>query len=270
VLVLNADDDGLVAHAKALAGEIAEQQKTIVWFSLSSGSACIEYALSQREPCGWLRQDSLWYFDGNDVHEVMPLADIPITMNGAARYNVQNALGVMCLCIAFNLSLDAVRAGFSRFHNSPADNPGRCNEFEIGGARVFVDFAHNPHSISAVASTMANIAARRRFLMLGHAGDRSDDEICGLTAGAFELRPDHIVITELPDYLRGRESGEVSSVIRDECLRRGLEKQQMSFSDDPLSGTQRVLSLLQEGDLALLLVHSQRDEIIQLLSANAA
>jgi cyanophycin synthetase len=270
VLVLNADDDGLVAHAKALAGEIAEQQKTIVWFSLNSGNACIEDALSRREPCGWLQQDSLWYFDGNDVHEVMPLADIPITMNGAARYNVQNALGVMCLCIAFNLSLDAVRAGFSRFHNSPADNPGRCNEFEIGGARVFVDFAHNPHSISAVASTIANIAARRRFLMLGHAGDRSDDEICGLTAGAFELRPDHIVITELPDYLRGRESGEVSSVIRDECLRRGLEKQQMSFSDDPLSGTQRVLSLLQEGDLALLLVHSQRDEIIQLLSANAA
>lgn len=270
VLVLNADDSGLVAHAKTLAGEIAGQQKTIAWFSLDKANPCITDALSRGLPCGWLQQGSLWYFDGDQEHAVMPVADIPITMNGAASYNVQNALGVMCLCIAFDLPLDAVRMGFRQFHNSPTDNPGRCNEFEIGGAQVFVDFAHNPHSIAAVANTMKNIPAKRRFLMLGHAGDRRDEEICGLTAGAFDLDPDHVVITELPDYLRGRESGEVSSVIQQECLRQGLSDQQMSLSANPLHGTQCVLSLLQAGDLALLLVHSQRDEIIELLSMSVS
>jgi len=147
VLVLNADDAGLVAHAQKLAGEIAEQGKTIAWFSLDKNNPCIVEASSRGLPCGWLQDSVLWYFDGSDSQSVIAVADVPITMGGAAEYNIQNALGVMCLCIAFNLSVDAVREGLGKFHNNPEDNPGRCNEFEVNGARVFVDFAHNPHSI---------------------------------------------------------------------------------------------------------------------------
>jgi cyanophycin synthetase len=114
---------------------------------------------------------------------------------------------------------------------------------------------------------MKNIPAKRRLLMIGHAGDRSDEEINDLTAGAFALEPDHVVIVELPDYLRGRESGEVSEVIRQQFLRSGLQQEQMSFCSDPLQGTARALELLEPGDLALLLVHSQRDQVIELISA---
>ena len=162
-----------------------------------------------------------------------------------------------------------MRSGLASFHNSPHDNPGRCNEFVVNGARVFVDFAHNPHSIAAVASTMNKVPARKRLLMIGHAGDRTDKDIRDLTAGAFALQPDHVVITELPDYLRGRESGEVSEVIRQECLERGLNDEQMSLTENPLAGVGIALALLTPGDLALLLVHSHRDEIIELLQSRA-
>jgi UDP-N-acetylmuramyl tripeptide synthase len=160
-----------------------------------------------------------------------------------------------------------VREGLAAFHNSPQDNPGRCNEFSVDGARIFVDFAHNPHSIAAVSQTMRNLPAKRRILMLGHAGDRSDQDICELTAGAIKLSPDHVIITEVPDYLRGRQSGEVSEIIRQECLRLGLREQQLSFSEDPLAGTRCALELVEPGDLALLLVFSHRDEVIELLRA---
>jgi len=266
VLVLNADDAGLVSHANKLAAEVAEQGKTIAWFSLRRDNPCIVEAISQGCPCGWLQGGELWYFDGSEQQSVIAVADVPITMGGAAEYNIQNALGVMCLCIAFNLPVSAVREGLGKFHNNPEDNPGRCNEFEVNGARVFVDFAHNPHSIAAVAATMKNIPAGHRLLMLGHGGDRSDDDIRGLTSGAFALNPDHVVITEVPEYLRGRESGEVSEVIRLACLGGGLTEEQLSFSEDPLAGTRRALEILKPGDLALLLVHSNRDEIIELLS----
>ena len=266
VLVLNADDIGLVAHTRSLENEIAAQEKTVVWFSLHRDNPCIVESHSRGMPCGWLQDGVLSYFDGTVEQRVIAVVDVPITMGGAAAYNIQNALGVMCLCIAFNLPLEAVQKGLCNFHSSPEDNPGRCNEFEVRGARVFVDFAHNPHSIVAVATTMKNIPAKRRLLMIGHAGDRSDEEINDLTAGAFALEPDHVVIVELPDYLRGRESGEVSEVIRQQFLRSGLQQKQMSFCPDPLQGTARALELLEPGDLALLLVHSQRDQVIELIS----
>jgi cyanophycin synthetase len=265
VLVLNADDAGLVTHARSLRNEIALQEKTVVWFSLHRDNPCIVESHSRGLPCGWLQHGVLHYSDGKTQQEVIAVVDVPITMDGAATYNVQNALGVMCLCIAFSLPVDAVRKGLGNFHSSPKDNPGRCNEFEVKGARVFVDFAHNPHSIAAVAATMKNIPAKRRLLMIGHAGDRSDEDINALTAGAFALQPEHIVIVELPEYLRGRESGEVSEVIRQQCLRGGLQQHQMSFCSDPLQGAARVLELLAPGDLALLLVHSQRDQVIELI-----
>ena len=190
-----------------------------------------------------------------------------MTMGGAARYNIHNALAVMCLSIGFDLPVAAVREGFAAFQSDPADNPGRCNEFQVNGAQVFIDFAHNPHSIAAVADTMRILPARRRLLMLGHAGDRSDADIRGLTAGAFGLSPDHVIIAELPDYLRGRESGEVSAIIRDECLKQGLLEGQMSFCENPLAGAQRALDLIEPGDLALLLVLSDRPAVIELLES---
>ena len=107
------------------------------------------------------------------------------------------------------------------------------------------------------------------LMMLGHAGDRSDEDIRELTAGAFGLAPDHVIITEIPEYLRGRDSGEISEIIRGECLQRGLQEQQLSFSENPLTGTRVALQLVQPGDLVLLLVHSDRDAIIELLESLA-
>jgi cyanophycin synthetase len=267
VLVLNADDQGLVDHAAKLAVEVAERGRTISWYSLDRNNPCIVEALAKGMPCGWLQDDALWYFDGSDQQRVIAVADIPIAMGGAALYNVHNALGVMCLCIAFSLPVDSVCEGFAAFHSNPQDNPGRCNEFVVEGARIFADFAHNPHSIDAVAATMSKLPARHRLLMIGHAGDRSDEDIRALTAGAFGLSPDHVIITELPDYLRGRESGEISAIIREECLHLGLREDQLSFCENPLLGAHLALELSEPGDLALLLVLSHRPEVIELLEA---
>mgnify|MGYP001825237524 FL=1 len=265
VMVLNADDQGLVDHARTLAEEVAEHGKTVCWFSLSADNPCILDAQAQGQPCGWLHEEILWYSDGETTRSLMPVSEIPITMGGMARYNVLNALAVMCLSYALGLPYEAIREGLAAFSSSPEDNPGRCNEFEVAGAKVFVDFAHNPHSIEAVAHTMSAIPARRRLLMLGHAGDRSDEEIRGLTHGAMSLSPEHVVIAELPDHLRGREPGEVSAVIQAACLEAGLAATQISHARNPIEGARIALKWLAEGDLALLLVLSDRPAVIDLI-----
>jgi len=71
------------------------------------------------------------------------------------------------------------------------------------------------------------------------------------------------VIVEIEQYLRGRESGEVSEIIKQACLDAGLAQNQLHFASSPLQGVQLAIAELQANDLGLFLVLSERDEIIQ-------
>jgi UDP-N-acetylmuramyl tripeptide synthase len=259
VLVLNADDPFVVTQA-------AQTPSTIWWFSLDPNRSQIVTARKNGEPCAWLESETLVFFDGTINIEIAHVSAIPITMSGAARYNILNALAATCVSRAMDIEVDIIRSGLANFQSNPKDNPGRCNEFEVNGARVFVDFAHNPHSISAVVNTMAAIPAKRRFVMLSHAGDRSDKDIQDVTLTALSLNPDYVVATELPNYLRGRELGEIPLLIKNACLEQGLHRDRILNASSPSSAVRQILNLLEPEDLALLLVLSERDEIFEMLT----
>jgi cyanophycin synthetase len=154
----------------------------------------------------------------------------------------------------------------ARFRSDAKDNPGRANEFAFNGARVFVDYAHNPHSIAAIASALAALPAKRRFVLLSHAGDRSDDEIRALVTGAFALAPDGVVVAENPKFLRGRAFGALPALMRTRCLELGLPPEAILDAPNPGVGADRILDALQPGDLALLLVHDDRTRIFARLA----
>jgi UDP-N-acetylmuramyl tripeptide synthase len=258
-LILNADDPYVVAEA-------AQTKARICWFSLDPGNAQIATAGAAHQPCAWADKGEILYFDGSDITPVIAIADIPITLGGAAQYNVSNALAATCAARALGLSDAAIRKGLSGFHNDPTDNPGRFNEFAVNGARLFVDFAHNPHSVAAVADTLSAIPARRRMILLSHAGDRSDDDIRDVTQTALSLGPDVLVACELLEYLRGRDVGAVPGLIRETCRANGMRPDQILSADSPLAGVRRILALLQPGDVALLLVLAERDAVFDLLA----
>jgi cyanophycin synthetase len=262
VLALNADDPFVRTESEAT-------DANIWWFSLDPKSPQITQSIQSGQPCAWRDQDQLWFFDGAAPRAVANVRDIPITMDGAAGYNVLNALAAICVARAMGLNDTAIRAGLSAFKNNPKDNPGRFNEFAVNGARVFVDFAHNPHSVGAVAQTISAIPSKRRFVMLSHAGDRSDQDIRDLTLTALELRPDFVVAAELPDYLRGRELGEVTKLIVQTCLDQGLSRNQIVLANSPSDGTEKMVQMLDSGDTALLLVLSERDRVFSILEQNA-
>jgi len=48
---------------------------------------------------------------------------------------------------------------------------------EIDGFRVLLDYAHNPHGLSALIDFASSLPATRRLLLLGQAGDRDDQAI---------------------------------------------------------------------------------------------
>jgi len=260
ILVLNADDDYVVDEA-------SRTQANLCWFSLDPAHSLITDAKNKGLTCAWLEEDHLAYFDGKRAYSIVKVKDIPITMGGAADYNIRNALGALCLAKAMGIDDDAIAAGLCGFNNDAKDNPGRCNEFAVHGARVFVDFAHNPHSISAVTNAMASIPAKRRFVMISHAGDRSNRDILDATQSALTLKPDVLMAAELPQYLRGRELGDTTQLTHQQAKKQGMLAHQLLLADGPAAGAQQILDQLQPGDLALLLVLSEREQVFAMLDS---
>jgi UDP-N-acetylmuramyl tripeptide synthase len=263
LLVLNADDTYIVAEA-------SRTQANICWFSLDPEHRLIMAAQSQGLTCAWQAGDNLVYFDGQHAQSMVKVQDIPLTMKGAAHYNIRNALGALCLAKAMGIEDHAIVMGLCGFNSDAKDNPGRCNEFEVNGARVFVDFAHNAHSIAAVTKAIASIPANRRFLMLSHAGDRSDEDILEATKNALSLKPDVLIAAELPQYLRGRSLGDTLRLTHQQAQQQGMLAHQLGLAEGPAAGAQTILDQLQPGDVALLLVLSEREAVFNLINAAAA
>jgi UDP-N-acetylmuramyl tripeptide synthase len=188
-------------------------------------------------------------------------------MGGDARFNIQNVMGAIGLAKAMGLADQAIVAGLTRFQASPDDNPGRCNEFTVKGARVFVDFAHNRHAVAAMSDMLNGLSARRKYLLLSQPGDRSDQDIAEFTQGALQFHPDVIVAADLPDYLRGRALGEVPALIARRCIDSGVQPGAVKVSGSPGEGVAMILDKLQQEDVALILALSDRDRVFSLIRA---
>jgi UDP-N-acetylmuramyl tripeptide synthase len=261
-LVLNADDEGVVAYA-------AKLDNTIVWFSLDADNPVVRAALSEGGAAcylkdGWLCAASS---DAGGVSErkIAAVGDIPATMDGFVRYNISNALAAMSLAIALGVEDQAIRNGLATFCGDETDNPGRGNWFEHEGVRILVDFAHNEHGMLALADTVRQVEAERVVLLMGQAGDRLDKDIGDLTRAACSMKPDHLLVCELPGYERGREPFAVPGVIREAALQAGIPADSITLFPGPKDATKKALEQARPGDLLVLLALTQRQEALALV-----
>ena len=260
VLVLNADDPLVVSNGLKFA-----QAKC--WFSLDEMNDRICDARANKTACCWFDGRQIHYFNGETEELTIAAADIPITLGGAASFNVQNVMGAIGLAKAMGLDNQAIVDGVTGFQPSPEHNPGRCNEFKVRGARVFVDFAHNRHALSAISDLLNHVPARRKYLLISQPGDRSDEEISEFTQSALRFHPDLVVAADLPDHLRGRVLGEVPALIAQQCVDSGVELGAVKEAGSPGEGTAIVLDHLEHGDVALILALSDRDRVFDLIGA---
>jgi UDP-N-acetylmuramyl tripeptide synthase len=261
-VVLNADDPELRARTGNFGAPV-------VWFSLDPDQPGFDDLLVAGHAGCTLEQGELVRY-GEERRQVIARVDeVPIAFGGAARHNIANALCAIGLAGAVGLSLDAMREGLRSFRGTPGDNPGRGNLFEVNGARVLLDYAHNPHGLAALTAFAASLPAARRLLVLGQAGDRQGPEIRELARVAWSFRPDLTVVKELPEMLRGRSAGEVPAILEDELRRLGAPADSIVRAADDTDAARKALALARPGDLVVLLVHTRRAEVLELLgSAN--
>ncbi|MCP3690474.1 MAG: Mur ligase, partial [Gammaproteobacteria bacterium] len=178
VLVVNADDPGMLTYLQTIA------PPNLCLFSLDKNNKAVQQQILNLLPCCYCENQQLIYYDGSETTAICHIADIPMTMAGAALHNVRNALGAIGVAMVMGYSPQQVKAGLSEFRSNEYDNPGRLNSFKLkNGASVLVDFAHNAHSVTAVVDTVGRMPARTKWAMFGSAGDRSDHEIAAIATG---------------------------------------------------------------------------------------
>ena len=243
-LVLNADDPLLVAKADDYSG-------TIVWFGLSPDNPVLTGHIESGGTAFVFSDGALERWEGGAREALCRAQDIPIALDGAARHNVANALAAAALTASLGVSVADIRRGLTSM--TQADNPGRCNIYDVGGVNLLVDFAHNPAAMQSLFDMATALPAKRRILLFGQAGDRTDSLIRDLACGAYSIGLNAVVVSELAQYHRGREHKEVFSIIRDELIRCGADRESIYHCEDELQSLNFALDWAQPGDLIIML-----------------
>ncbi|MEM8985034.1 MAG: Mur ligase family protein [Pseudomonadota bacterium] len=258
-LILNADDAGVVAYAQQL------NQQRLVWFSEQATNTTVRDHADAGGTAFVIDDGHLTRCESGEVHRVVAVADIPVTLGGKAHHNVQNALAAAALCDALSCDDAAIREGLIAFSGDNEANPGRGNLFRGRGIQAIVDFAHNEHGLLAMAQTVAAMPAKRRLVLMGQAGDRSDELIEGLTQAALAAKPDQLVICQLPGYERGRTPEAVPALIEATARAAGMPTTAIHHALSPIDGTRFALDWAKDGDLLLILALTQRGPCTQMI-----
>ena len=260
-VILNADDPFIVAEGPSILDERGVLAP-IVWFSARDENPVVRGHLEAGGEACFVDEGSIcWCREGEHVR-LVAVDEAPITWHGAARYNLSNALGATALALRLGASVDAVRQTLRHFAGTIAENPGRGNRIDLAGVSLLIDFAHNPHGWRALVELVRTIPARRRAVLLGQAGDRDDAAIRELARIAWTLEPAHIVLKELTSYLRGRAAGVVPAILEEELLRLGAAPSSIVHVQTELAALDEVLAWAEEGDLLVLPIHAERDEVM--------
>lgn len=262
-LILNADDLGIASHARGL-------DNTIWWFSLDAIHPLIQANIDQGIGACWLQDGVLFSNAGRgslpgEVRPMITVNEIPASHGGRVGHNVQNAMGAVLVSLALGVPDSAIGAGLAAFRGDENDNPGRGNWFEHHGVRIIVDFAHNEHGLQALARTVNAMGAERVAIMLGQAGDRSDELIRGLTQAGCSMQPDRLLVCELPGYERGRDLAEVPELIRREALACGVPAANIEIFSGPALAARDALGWARTGDVLVFLALTQREEILKMV-----
>lgn len=257
-LVLNADDPQLVKRSAQFAGHIT-------WFGLDFDQVALDVWIKNGGRAAFVADGCMMLARDGEIHSVLAVNDFVPALGGAAKFNVYNALGAICLADGLGLPIAAMAEGLAGFTDSPEENPGRGNYIKVGGLTLLIDFAHNPHGVAALAPAVKSIPANRRLVIAGQAGDRSDKDTCDMIQALWTFEPEMVVVAELPHLLRGRPPGQLTEVISGELRRLGATDNNIIETGTEYSAVLKSFEWARPGDFLALLIHEDRPQTMELI-----
>ncbi|MCF6379471.1 Mur ligase [Nocardioides KLBMP 9356] len=253
--VLNGDDPRVVAMQSVIAAQ--------PWiFSRDPDSPAIREVLSHGSGRattvidGWITVLT----PGADPDPLVELVDVPMTLAGLSRFNIENALAAASAALAIGLSREDVVAGLTSFRPDAEHNPGRMNFFSLpGDVSVVMDLAHNEAGLEALLEIMAGVRrpGARLLLGLGAVGDRTDELIDSL--GEIGAKgSDVVAIGHKEWYLRGRTMDEIDQLLRAGAARVGVTD--IDTYETEVECLAALVGRAEAGDVVGLMCHAERQQ----------
>jgi cyanophycin synthetase len=203
---------------------------------------------------------------GADADPLVELVDVPMTLAGLSRFNVENALAAASAALAAGIARDSVVEGLRSFRPDAEHNPGRMNCFSLPReVTVVVDLAHNEAGLEALLEIMDGVRRPGARLLLGLSavGDRTDELIEKL--GEIGARDsDVLVIAHKLDYLRGRTVDELNTLMRAGAERVGVSG--VTAYDSEVDCLAALVEQARPGDVIGLMCHAQRPQVSDWIS----
>jgi cyanophycin synthetase len=258
--VLNADDPLVAGMAEHCTGKV-------IFFGTDCANPVMSTHLASGGRAAYLFEDRLILAEGSDEVVLMRASDIPATYGGLVPFQVQNALAAAAACWGAGVPIESIRLGLRTFQADDRTAPGRFNIFEVGGARVIVDYGHNPHAVRAIQQAVLRMKPARAIGVVAAPGDRRDVDIQELAVVAASTF-DWIVVRE-DDDRRGREPGEVAQLIAS-TIARTNPTLPVNVVLDETESVEYALGMLRPDDLLVIFADDVERTIQQVKYAQEA
>jgi len=219
-LVLNADDEKSANLINRPA--VRRTNKKIVYFALSEKNPFVKAHLETGETAYFVRDNWIYEARGDALIRIAEMTAIPVTINGTADFQIQNAMAAIAASRALDLSPEKISNALGAFQ-SETHNPGRSNFYRVGKGFALVDYGHNPKALEAICKMTSRWRGKTITGIISFPGDRRDDVI--EAAGRIAAAGFNRIIVKGDVNLRGRRSGEIAEMLYQLILEAGNQSE---------------------------------------------
>lgn len=170
-------------------------------------------------------------YDDRKIIPVVNYYDVPLTFDGLADFNLQNALFATAIAYVMGVPVQVIINGLLSFAPTPSMNPGRCNLMRVRDGYIMVDYAHNPKALNFVGRFIDRFARREglreKVAVISFPGNRPNFLVEKSVRELVKFF-DRFIVKE-DRSKRGRKTGEMADLVRKYLINYGVGENRISI-----------------------------------------
>lgn len=237
-IVGNADDYDIVELAQRADASCA-------LYALHRDNPALQRHLAAGGEAAWVEDGWITIGDRHSAEPVLPVEEIPATLDGTILFQIQNALAAVCAAHLIGVSLATVRRALSHYEPRPDLQPAACNIVRFNGATILIDAPRQITSLRMLARGIRHKPRRRTLVVSGSFPGLGSDEaqeagrILGALGGIVLLHTENADPARIEAIKGGIASSPVPPIV-------------MSVPDE-LRAIDHLLNTIAPDDVALVL-----------------
>ncbi|MDP4176815.1 MAG: cyanophycin synthetase [Bacillota bacterium] len=254
-VVINADDRMSLSILNRI-------KSKIIFFTKDKNNVFLRESLKYVGYGVYLENNSIVIQNKNEIHPLIKVDKIGITLGGKLIYNVENAMAACASLIALGIDYSIIQKGLISFSCNEECNPGRFNIYKFNNITVVLDYGHNIEGYRAVLEGIKTLKHKRLVGIIGVPGDRSDRsiiEIGKISAKYF----DYIYIKEDKDR-RGRKAGEVAKLLERGALSEDFHSKSIDIILSEKEALSKAINVAKSGDIIIIFFENY-DELVNIV-----